>query len=474
MPTRLVILVGLLTGAISLAGSASAAEASTAAAAASRAWLTVGGYEVRSDDLWVAGTAVLCSVACGVLGCFLVLRRMSLLGDAISHAILPGLALAFLVTQSRAPLPMLAGAMVVGIATAYLSAGLNRWGRVSEDSAMGVVFTSLFAIGVVMITWVARDVDLDPGCVLYGLIEFTPFDTVAIAGAEIPRAFAWLAAVLAVNLALITIFYKELKIVCFDPYLAATMGISVTLVHYGLMTTVAATAVASFESVGSILVVAMLVAPGATAHLLTDRLSRMLWLAGVVAAMSAIAGYVLAVWIDTSVAGMIATASLGLFVLAALFAPRHGYVSKQARQFALSMRIAQEDALCMLYRWDERGKSRADAPGEPLTGRELSAGMRTGWLGKVAVWMLTRRGLVARKDGGLVATPEGLALAGRIVRGHRLWESFLARHLSRPADRVHAGAHRAEHFLSEQIQSDLEEGGTVRTDPHGRSIPPSA
>lgn len=193
---------------------------------------------------------------------------------------------------------------------------------------MGVVFTTLFALGVILITLVARDVDLDPGCVLYGLIEFAPFDTVKLLGLELPRSFVWLFAVLLINAALIAVFFKELKIVCFDPYLATTMGISATAVHYGLMTAVAATSVASFEAVGSILVVAMLVAPGATAHLLTDKLDRMLWWAAGIAVLSAVLGYALAVRLNTSVAGMIATAALGLFILAAFASPRHGVIAR--------------------------------------------------------------------------------------------------------------------------------------------------
>lgn len=298
-------------------------------ASANGAWFTLRSYQVRTDDIWTVATAVVCSVACGLVGVFLVLRRMSLLGDAISHAILPGLAVAFIVTQSREPLAMLAGALAVGVMTALLSSGLNRWGKVPEDAAMGVVFTTLFAVGVILISFAARSIDLDPGCVLYGLIEFVPFDTTSVLGAQVPRSFLWLSIVLAINLALIIAFFKELKIVCFDPYLATTMGIGASLVHYGLMTTVAATSVASFEAVGSILVIAMLVAPGATAHMLTDRLTRMLWLSAAIAAITAVAGYVLAVWWNTSVAGMIASISLAIFALAALLAPRHGILVRR-------------------------------------------------------------------------------------------------------------------------------------------------
>jgi manganese/zinc/iron transport system permease protein len=306
-----------------------AIEPASQAFPSNESWFSIGSYPVRSDDLWTVAIAACCCLACGLLGCFLMLRRMSLLGDAISHAILPGLAAAFFLTGSREPIAMLAGAMVVGVLTAVISTGLNRWGRVPEDASMGVVFTTLFAFGVILITLVARDVDLDPGCVLYGLIEFAPFDTVRVFGLELPRSFVWLFSVLVINVTLITIFFKELKIVCFDPYLATTMGISATAVHYGLMTAVAATSVASFEAVGSILVVAMLVAPGATAHLLTDKLGRLLWWSAAIAILSALLGYVLAVLFNTSVAGMIATVGLGLFMLAAIASPRHGFIAKQ-------------------------------------------------------------------------------------------------------------------------------------------------
>jgi manganese/zinc/iron transport system permease protein len=266
-------------------------------------WLT-------ADDLWTMATAVLASVACGLVGCWLVLRRLSLLGDAISHAVLPGIAGAFLLTGTRDVLPMLLGATVIGIATAFLSSALGRWGRVDRDAAMGVTFTSLFALGVVMMSLAARQVDLDPGCVLYGLLEFVPFDTVDLLGVQVPRAASWLGAVLAVDVVLMLAFFKELRATSFDPAHAASLGIRVGVVHLGLMAAVAANTVVAFESVGSILVVAMLVAPGATARLWTDRLVPMLWLASAIASATAIVGYLAALELNSSAAGMIATISM--------------------------------------------------------------------------------------------------------------------------------------------------------------------
>jgi manganese/zinc/iron transport system permease protein len=266
-------------------------------------WLT-------PDDLWTMATAVLASVACGVVGSFLVLRRQSMLGDTISHAVLPGIAGAFLLTGTREVIPMLLGATAVGIFTATLSSGLSRWGRVDRDAAMGVTFTSLFALGVVMISLAARQVDLDPGCVLHGLLEFVPFDTVELLGCTIPRAAAWLGGALLIDLVLVVACLKELRSTSFDAGHAASLGLRVGWVHAGLMAIVAANTVVAFEAVGSILVVAMLVAPGATARLWTDRLITMLWLAGAIATATAIIGYVLALELNTSAAGMIATMSL--------------------------------------------------------------------------------------------------------------------------------------------------------------------
>jgi manganese/zinc/iron transport system permease protein len=280
------------------------------------AWLT-------ADDLWTMATAVLASVACGLVGCFLVLRRLSMLGDTISHAVLPGIAGAFLLTGTRDVLPMLLGATVVGVATALLSSGLDRWARVDRDAAMGVTFTTFFAMGVVIISLAARQVDLDPGCVLYGLLEFVPFDTITLAGMQVPRAAAWLGTALLVDAVLVVAFLKELRACSFDPAHAASLGLRVGLVHMGVMAAVAANTVVAFEAVGSILVVAMLVAPGATARLWTDRLTPMLWLACAIAASTAVVGYLAALELNTSAAGMIATLSMvGYLGSIALTAPR--------------------------------------------------------------------------------------------------------------------------------------------------------
>jgi manganese/zinc/iron transport system permease protein len=298
-------------------------------------------YFEWSLDGWIIVAGVLCAVASALLGPFLVLRRMSMMGDAISHAVLPGLAVAFILTDSRASLPMFIGAAIVGVLTAVFTEWVRGFGKVDEGASMGVVFTVLFAIGLVMVVQAADSVDLDPGCVLYGAIEMTPLDTVTIAGFDVPRVVVTLGSVCLLNLLCVVLFYKELKISSFDPALATTLGIRASFMHYLLMTLVAVTAVASFESVGNILVVAMLIVPAAAAYLLTNRLLVMIVLSVLIGALSGVFGHLGAIAVpaafgyqSTNTAGMMAVAAGVLFSVAGILSPKYGIVAALRRRRA--------------------------------------------------------------------------------------------------------------------------------------------
>ena len=308
--------------------------------------------EWTSFDSWIVATGMLSAMACALLGNYLVLRRMSMMGDAISHAVLPGLAIAFIVTGSRGSLPMLVGATLIGIVTAFLIQAIFRLSGLDKGASMGVIFTTLFALGLILIRQAADHVDLDPSCVLYGAIELTPLDTYDWGGWEIPRAAVTNGVMLLFNLAFVLGFYKELKITSFDPALATTIGINADVLHYVLMTLVAATTIAAFESVGSILVIAMLIVPGATAHLLTDRLGVMLGVSMLVAALAAVLGHLGAITVpawfgfrDTSTAGMMAVMTGVVFLLVFLLAPRYGVLSRMIQQARLALKIVGDDIL---------------------------------------------------------------------------------------------------------------------------------
>ncbi|TVP80056.1 MAG: metal ABC transporter permease, partial [Puniceicoccaceae bacterium] len=200
-------------------------------------------------DTWIVIVGALAAIACALLGNFLVLRKMSMMGDAISHAVLPGLAIAFIITGARASLTMFIGAAVVGLLTAVFTQWISRFGKVDEGASMGIVFTSLFALGLLLIVQAADHVDLDPSCVLYGAIELTPLDVVwqtEIFGiaVDVPRAALILGGVTLLNLGFVVGFFKELRISSFDPELATTMGIRSNRMHYLLMALVAMTTVA--------------------------------------------------------------------------------------------------------------------------------------------------------------------------------------------------------------------------------------
>jgi len=326
--------------------------------------MTMGGTDMATQeflqiDLPALSAAVLACISCALVGNFLVLRRQSLLGDAISHAILPGIVLGFLVTGTRAGLPVIIGALAAAVAAGVLIEAVRRLGRLDGGAAMGVVFTVMFAAGVVLIEQgAARAVDLDADCVLYGQLEGILWLSPTGWGdllkpavwADLPRQVVTLAIVTALCAACVVAFYKELALTSFDPALASTLGIPAGLFHYGIVVLVAIAAIASFEAVGSILVVAMLICPAATARMLTDRLPVQLWLSVVIGAVTGAGGYLLGAFGPSMIlggpadalnaAGMIATLAGVLLTGAILFAPRHGILGRRRAALRLTGREA--------------------------------------------------------------------------------------------------------------------------------------
>ena len=253
---------------------------------------------------------------CALPGNFLVLRKMSLLGDAISHAVLPGIAIAFLITQSRQSPLLFISAVASGMLVALTSAFIQKRTRSEASASLGAVFSVLFALGLVLIHFGAEAVDLDPSCVLYGALELAPLDTMRIAGQEIPRSLVRLAGIICLNGLLLTLFFKEINMSSFDAAFAENSGVRADVMRYIFIAVVAITTVAVFELVGSILVIAMLVAPAATALLISRRLINMIMISLIIAVISASGGYLLAITVpplfgmsDTNAAGVIAALS---------------------------------------------------------------------------------------------------------------------------------------------------------------------
>jgi len=420
-------------------------------------------YLFGPSGTWIVLTGAATNVACALVGCFLVLRRMSMMGDALSHAVLPGLVVAFLLSGSTGIVPLFLGAAAVGLLTTYLTQTLHQYARVPSDASMGIVFTSMFAIGVVLVKKYVGGLHFDIACVYEGSLELVPFAE-PIAG--LPRPLFTTLVVLLVNLTVLIFLWKELKLSSFDANLATTMGFSATALHYLLMTLVAVTAVASFEAVGSILVVAMLIVPAATAHLLCDRLSIMLAISVVVGIAASILGYWAADYWDTNIAGMMTVVVGVLYGLAVLFSPRYGICSTLVRNLQMSLRVFREDLLAMLYRVEELDAEKS------LTAAEARTALGSGWQSRWAMAYLTRVGNIDRAGDQLQLTPQGRDVARKLVRSHRLWETYLVEHLGMPLDHVHEPAHRVEHFIDEKLRQELDsELKQKAQDPHGRKIP---
>jgi manganese/zinc/iron transport system permease protein len=356
---------------------------------------------------WIAA---LTAVACALPGVFLVLRHMAMMSDAISHTVLLGIVLGFfLVADLNSPLLVL-GAAATGLLTVALVALLERTRLVKEDAAIGLVFPALFSLAVILISRFAGDVHLDADVVLLGELAFAPFDRLEIAGRDLgPRGLYVMGGILLINLAFILLFYKELKLSTFDAGLAATLGFAPGLIHYALMGLVSVTVVGAFDVAGSVLVVALIIAPPATAYLLTDRLPRMLALSALIGAGCAVAGYWLAHLLDAPIAGSIAAALGAAFALAFLFAPRQGLLAAAHRR----RRQREEFALAMLV---GHLQNHADAGEHSFENHRDHLGEHLRWSPDWAGKILQRAqsaGLVQVQDERLLLTPRGQAAAQR-------------------------------------------------------------
>lgn len=289
------------------------------------------------SGFWILLTGSLAAACCGIVGVFLVLRKIAMIGDAISHAVMPGIVIAFLISGSRDSMLMMAAALLFGLLTAFLIGLLQRSG-IQSDASIGVVFTSLFAIGVILVSLFARQVHLDQDAILYGEIAFVHWNVWEIGGISMgPKAVWLLGFTLLIITAVIGLLYKQFKICSFDPSLAAAIGIPVAFFHYLLMGLVSMATVSSFESVGAILVVGMLIVPASTAYLLTERLGMMLLLSVAVGVASTFIGYGVSIVLDASIAGCIVCAAGLLFIAAFLFSPSQGLIVRRLRLHALAV-----------------------------------------------------------------------------------------------------------------------------------------
>ncbi len=431
-------------------------------------WEQVGRFFDLSDEntrgLRVAfAGALFFGAACGLLGSFIVVRRMALVGDAISHAVLPGVALGFLWGTDKDPVAILVGATAVGLLGALVVDWIQRTTRIKQDAALGIVLASFFAVGLCMIRMIQNG---EGAANISGLKTYLFGDIGSLDRADV----ATMAVVVVATVSLVALLYRPLLAISFDRGFAASIGLPVRVLDGLFQHFLAFAIVVSLQAVGVVLVSALLITPAAAAYLLCDRMHKMLWVAVLIGMLSALLGVFFSFLGNNLPTGpfMVLGAS-AVFLLAYLFAPRHGRFTKWLRRRARRRKVRDENAMKAIYRILER-------EGRPEGGVGIAALAAERGMPEAAVLGelhgLGRRRHVELGDGEVSLTAEGLRRARKVVRNHRLWELYLTNEADYAPDHVHDDAEKIEHFLTELEVAELERQlDFPQTDPHGQPIP---
>jgi ABC-type Mn2+/Zn2+ transport system permease subunit/Mn-dependent DtxR family transcriptional regulator len=391
-------------------------------------------------------------IMCGILGCFIVLRNMALIGDALSHAILPGVVVAFMLV-GQSTLGFFGGAVAAGLFSAIVITWIQRNVKTKNDAAIGIVFTAMFSLGVIGISGISRQ----PGVHL-DLKDFLFGNVLGVSNEDL-----YLTAAITVYVLLsVAVFYRYLFITTFQPVIAQTMGISVRVVHYFLMLLLSFAVVASLQTVGVILVVAMLITPASTGLLLSDRLQKVLVLAALFGLLSAVVGLTASILLETTPGPAMAVVATLFYLLAVFFAPKKGLIFRFFQKRRLQHRIRLEDTLKQAMRLQQQDKLNLETLlqyigfNRTILLRQIQTLRNRGWL---------------EKD-RLALTDQGKEEARRLVRAHRLWETYLANEVGLSAEQIHEDAEKYEHLLTEEILDEVDKAlGYPTTDPHGSPIP---
>lgn len=406
--------------------------------------------------------SVLLGITCGLLGSFLVVRKMALVGDTLSHAVLPGVAMGFLWNMSKDPWAIFVGATIAGLIGAGTVNLILQTTRLKEDTALGLVLASFFAVGICLMTMIQQ---LKTGN-KSGIDKFLFGQAAAIGLDDIKL----MSVVTGLSVLTIVLFYKEFLVTSFDPAFARMVGFPAQAIHYVLMLLLAFAVVIALQAVGVVLVSAMLITPAAAAILLTDRMDRMLWLASIFGMGAGVIGAFFSFLSPSLPTGpfMVLGATL-VFVVAFLFAPKHGVITRWWRRRSRSQRTQRENTLKAVYQvlefrnFEHEGVSMSELAGRRSESVEEASGEARD---------LKRHGLATLDQGTIFLTPDGWQVACSIVRNHRLWELYLTNAAQIAADHVHDDAEKIEHVLGEETVRELERRLNYATrDPHGKMIP---
>ncbi len=412
--------------------------------------------QLLSTDLFQRAliTSSMVGLMCGILGTFLVLRNMSLIGDALSHSVLPGIFFAFVVVQSYSSIAFFIGSSIAGLVAALSISWIQQNMTTKNDAAIGIVYTTLFSVGVIGISWLqhSEGVHIDLKDFLFG-------NVLGISNEDIYLTFA----VMLFTIISVSLFYRHLLVSTFQETIAQTMGIPVRFLHYFLLLMLSFVVVASLQAVGVILVVAMLVTPASTALLLSNKMRNVIFISAFLGLLAAILGLIASIVFDFPPGPTMAVVSALMYFLAVLFSSEHGIIFKFLRERKESNRIEMEDIIKYLFK--NKGALKNDvAAYVGLTANKVNSLLGT----------LMKNGYVQRSSGqALLLTEEGDNQANKLIRAHRLWETYQVEAMGMDASKIHPDAERMEHHLSRDLMDKISKDlGHPDTDPHGSPIPP--
>ena len=398
----------------------------------------------------------LAAISCSVIGCFIILRRMAFLGDALSHAMLAGVTAGYLVMKlffgEKAHAPaMLFGSLLAAIVTVGMIGFISRSSRIKEDTAIGIMYTGIFAFGGALASLFSEHIHID-------LLHFVVGQVLVIQDADL-----WVAVIVAsIVLSVVLLFFRQLQLTTFDPIMAASIGIPVVAIDYLLTVCTSLVVVSGVNMLGVILIVGLLITPAGTAYMLCDRLSRMLWVAAAFGASGVIGGLYLCNWVDVAGGPAIVLFTTAQFLVVLAIAPRYGLIAGWLRRRRMVPQTLIEDILSVVQKADSK----------PVTMLRLSEHIEKDQHHlRRAIDRMLDSDLLAREDDAFVLTSDGRREAKRVRRAHRLWETYLDR-LGTPSAELHDRAHKLEHIHDEQAVDYLDAKlGHPLTDPHGSEIP---
>ncbi len=413
-----------------------------------------------ANFIWVLVGCALIGAGASLVGSFTYLRKEALVGDAISHSLLPGVALSFMIFEEKTLWVLFPGAFIAGWLSLLAISGIRKFSKIKSDSAIAIVLSVFFAIGIVLLTHIQQGD--------YGNQSGLDAFLFGKAASMLPRdieLFIWVDVVL---IAAIALMYPYLKVFTFDPDFATSAGLPVRLLSVVLSSLTVLAVATGIQAVGVVLMAALVITPGAAARLFTKQLGSMLGVAMVIGMVSAVGGVIISAQAPSMPTGPWIVVVLSMIaIMSFLFAPKRGIVVRQRKKNQHARKIADENVLKLLYHHIESSDRSSFAPSELLAARRFDTNEF-----ESGVKRLLRNGYVEQKDEMLSLTPSGLEEATRVVRIHRLWELYLNERLNLPADHVHHDAEAIEHIITPELEAALvHELGYPSFDPHLSTIP---